>query len=831
MRSLKKIFVSSILCLLLVFSAAFFSNAFNVESASAAGDLEGSGTAQSPYLISSIQDLVYFQQQINGGNSTYLNANFRLERSLDLGEIESWTPIGTTNEFKGTFDGNGKTIDNVNLKDGTELGLFANVNGAKISNLGLSVNVVLTETVNEGVVTPNSQTVVGGIAAIAFNSEISASYVKFNFKASRISRMLESNAQEFYLKIEGSEQIEEDENTTYEYETYSYMGELYVGAIAGKSISSTIANSYSIPSIRIFQDGTNAVSSFFGGIVGWAKGGTIENVYVAPTDSLVSSISSKNGNLSAVDAKDAAIVINTSKDNSSNVVFGGVVGLATEGGLVVQNTLFSSVVASLSRNKLVRGGIVGKISTNSSDWPNQIMYGKFLSIANAQANIMTFSSGVGNGLEVGYSLNSSVSATNSIPTQQMFKSWAWNEFRPWSEDVWKDTSTITSMGFYFPALQKFASFTITVSGSKEVAFAPSNSYLSGYYTLELSGITEKTYQYVAGQEVKIIARFYSEAGNQLRDFKNYFKFTTWVFGNSTIANLNYDGESTAQSGYNVTLNPETGETTITFIASSQTEGTYDVGIVGRPVTVNVSFRNKETGAKQENIGVITKKLGNEIQTYYEDFSFVIDEYLNKQAVTLTADASESGEYIFSNEWKDGNNTSRINAFKGIVVELDNSKLGEAQTGSKFYPTVISTSDGLVASVVAYFSNNTKLLSVSTKGEGKVKIGDSETSSYSEKIINGTTITLEAVAGEGMQFVGWFSGEDELSKELIYEFELNSETTIEARFEEIKEEKGGLPWWAITLIVGVPVVAGIIVTIVIVKVKGNSRKGYRKNYKF
>ena len=832
MKSFKKVFVTSFLCLIFVFSAALFATFSNYGQVVAEeGTLEGAGTSENPYLISSVSNLELFRNEVNTGNPAYINGFFKLEKSLNLKDIESWIPIGNGNAFKGTFEGNGKTIDNINLKDGYSLGLFGNLENARISNLGISVNVVLSEENNEGVITPNSQKIVGGFAGIAVNSTIFASYSKFNFQASRITRMPESRALEFYTKIEGSELVEEDGQITYEYETYSYMGELTVGAVVGKAVGSTISNSYSVPSLIIYQDGTNTVSSFFGGIVGWAKGGTVENVYVAPTDALVSVISSKNGNLQAVDAKDAPIVVNTSKDASSAVTFGGIVGLATEGELTVQNTLFSSVLASLSKAKLTRGGIIGQISTNSSDWPRQVMYGKYLSIANAQANIMSFSSGVGNGAEVGYSLNSSVSATNAVPTQAMFfKSWAWNEFRPWSEDVWKvNTSIITSMGYYFPALQKFASFTITITGSKEVAYTISNTYLSGYYTLQLDGITGKSYQYTAGQEVRIIATFYNEAGNPLRDFKNYFKFTNWLFGKSSVAALNYDGESTSQDGYNVTLDPQNGRTTISFIASSQTEGNYDVNIKGNPVTVNVSFRNAETNAKQENIGRITKKIGNNVETFVEDFSFVVDEYLSKEAITLTADSSENLEYIFANNWTDGNLTSQKTINKTIIVELNN---GEKSSSSRFYPTVVSTSSGLVASVVAYFSNNTFPLSVSIKGEGQIKLNSGEEiSSISERIINGTTINLEAVPSEGMQFVGWFNGEEELSKETIYEFVLTEETLIEARFEKIPEEKGGLPWWGITLIVGIPVLAALITTIVIVKVKGNSRRGYRKNYKF
>lgn len=816
MKSFKKVFVTSFLCLIFVFSAALFATFSNYGQVFAEeGTLEGAGTSENPYLISSVSNLELFRNEVNTGNPAYINGFFKLEKSLNLKDIESWIPIGNGNAFKGTFEGNGKTIDNINLKDGNSLGLFGNLENARISNLGVSVNVVLSEENNEGVITPNSQKIVGGFAGIAVNSEIFASYSKFNFQASRITRMPESRALEFYTKIEGSELVEEDGQITYEYETYSYMGELTVGAVVGKAVGSTISNSYSVPSLIIYQDGTNTVSSFFGGIVGWAKGGTVENVYVAPTDTLVSA---KNGNLQAVDAKDAPIVINTSKDASSAVTFGGIVGLATEGELTVQNTLFSSVLASLSKAKLTRGGIIGQISTNSSDWPRQVMYGKYLSIANAQANIMSFSSGIGNGAEVGYSLNSSVSATNAVPTQTMFKSWAWNEFRPWSEDVWKDTSIITSMGYYFPALQKFASFTISITG------------LSGYYTLQLDGITKNSYQYTAGQEVRIIATFHNEAGDPFRNFKNYFKFTNWLFGKSSVAALNYDGESTSQDGYNVTLDPQNGRTTISFIASSQTEGNYDVKIKGNPVTVNVSFRNAETNAKQENIGRITKKIGNNVETFVEDFSFVVDEYLSKEAITLTADSSENLEYIFADIWEDGNSTDRkATNKKTIIVELNN---GEKPSDSRFYPKVVSTSSGLVASVVAKFSNNTNPLSVSIKGEGQIKLNSGEEiSSISERIINGTTINLEAVPSEGMQFVGWFNGEEELSKETIYEFVLTEETLIEARFEKIPEEKGGLPWWGITLIVGIPVLAALITTIVIVKVKGNSRRGYRKNYKF
>lgn len=85
----------------------------------------GNGTADSPYLISSVGDLA----QISKAPS----ANYRLACDFDAHGRSV-----ALNEFSGVLDGNGKTISNLDLTSTNDYGgLFGNTVGAKISNLTL----------------------------------------------------------------------------------------------------------------------------------------------------------------------------------------------------------------------------------------------------------------------------------------------------------------------------------------------------------------------------------------------------------------------------------------------------------------------------------------------------------------------------------------------------------------------------------------------------------------------------------------------------------------------------------------------------------------------
>ena len=84
------------------------------------------GTVENPLTIDNENDLVLLRNAVNAGSGTFKGFDvsngatdlyFKLSRDLDLSsvcgkDVGNWTPIGTMEHpFKGSFDGNGKTID------------------------------------------------------------------------------------------------------------------------------------------------------------------------------------------------------------------------------------------------------------------------------------------------------------------------------------------------------------------------------------------------------------------------------------------------------------------------------------------------------------------------------------------------------------------------------------------------------------------------------------------------------------------------------------------------------------------------------------------------
>ena len=99
----------------------------------------GSGTAVSPYIITTTQELDYLAAQVNGGN-TYLNTYFELGGNINYGGTENiYTPIGANGgSFSGTFDGKGYSISGINInKPGEQYkAVFDNAGGTgTIKNL------------------------------------------------------------------------------------------------------------------------------------------------------------------------------------------------------------------------------------------------------------------------------------------------------------------------------------------------------------------------------------------------------------------------------------------------------------------------------------------------------------------------------------------------------------------------------------------------------------------------------------------------------------------------------------------------------------------------
>ena len=103
-------------------------------------------------MIFTLEELINFAKAVNAGN-TYKGKTVILGADIDLANME-WTPIGnSTYSFQGIFDGNGKTISNlnVNMPGKSNAGLFGMTTDGEIKNLTIE-NAKVTGRLNVGVV-------------------------------------------------------------------------------------------------------------------------------------------------------------------------------------------------------------------------------------------------------------------------------------------------------------------------------------------------------------------------------------------------------------------------------------------------------------------------------------------------------------------------------------------------------------------------------------------------------------------------------------------------------------------------------------------------------
>lgn len=123
----------------------------------------GGGTESDPYQVSTAEDLAAFRDAVNSGE-TYEGKTVILTTDITLSD--AWTPIGNkSKQFKGTFEGGGHCINdlNVNINGDGYLygdsygGLFGYIGtGGTVQNLGVTGKV--------SVILPNNDAYAGGIA-------------------------------------------------------------------------------------------------------------------------------------------------------------------------------------------------------------------------------------------------------------------------------------------------------------------------------------------------------------------------------------------------------------------------------------------------------------------------------------------------------------------------------------------------------------------------------------------------------------------------------------------------------------------------------------------
>ena len=207
----------------------------------------GAGTENSPYLITTADELAMLAADVNSGTA-YSGKYFQLKNDISFSHSSTWdditsdennfTPIGTSsNYFKGTFDGNEKNISGIRIYKGTnnyssqEVGLFGSLKGT-VKKLTLTDTRII------------GYTYVGGIAGYC-----------------------SSNSTVDHCTVTSTVAI------------YSIMaGALHFGGITGNagSKTATITNNTSSATVAI-KDGLGGCEGY-GGILGGAvSGATVSN--------------------------------------------------------------------------------------------------------------------------------------------------------------------------------------------------------------------------------------------------------------------------------------------------------------------------------------------------------------------------------------------------------------------------------------------------------------------------------------------------------------------------------------------------------------------------
>lgn len=137
----------------------------------------GSGTSTSPYLISSVGNLLYIAEQTNTNPVYSTGTYFKQTANIDLSGITSWTPIGinSTYYFQGNYDGNGYSITGltINTTSYQYVGLFG-----LVKTNGYNITIQNINLVKPNVVASYSSVFVGGLIGATNNSNSSLPYLK-----------------------------------------------------------------------------------------------------------------------------------------------------------------------------------------------------------------------------------------------------------------------------------------------------------------------------------------------------------------------------------------------------------------------------------------------------------------------------------------------------------------------------------------------------------------------------------------------------------------------------------------------------------------------------
>ncbi len=246
----------------------------------------GTGTAEDPYLIASLENLYWIADQVNNYSNYFSGKYLKQTADIDASATSGWnggagwTPIGnSTRSFLGTYDGQGHIVSGIYIsRSSTDYqGLFGYIYTATIQNLGVTdvnitgysyvgglagkvvTNCTISNCYSTGSITGNYR-YAGGLVGQNYNSStINNSYSTVNVTGDQYVGGLAGDSYYNSSSINNC------------YSTGSVTGSFGVGGlVALNELSSTISNSYSTGSV--------SGSSYAGGLVGY-NSSTVSNSF------------------------------------------------------------------------------------------------------------------------------------------------------------------------------------------------------------------------------------------------------------------------------------------------------------------------------------------------------------------------------------------------------------------------------------------------------------------------------------------------------------------------------------------------------------------------
>ena len=278
---------------------------------------KGDGKKDSPYIITKAEELAWFRNQVNSGQysicakiadnvevidmSTVCHA---ADKSQNL-EEKSWVPIGNRNiiKYRGTFDGNGKTITNLYINASqtsqNNMGLFGYTYQSTIKNLTFeNANVTNTQS-NTGILVGKA-----GYGSTLQNIKISKTcQIKGGNYTGGIAGELDGNAYNCvnYATVQGTQYIgglfgdySRTGNSITACANYGNVtaSSQRVGGLVGDFSSGTIQDCANYGNVK----GANSVA----GMAGFVDKGKIQNVF-------------SYGSISATNGTEVGMVLGYSK--------------------------------------------------------------------------------------------------------------------------------------------------------------------------------------------------------------------------------------------------------------------------------------------------------------------------------------------------------------------------------------------------------------------------------------------------------------------------------------------------------------------------------------